>query len=99
MFDGKRYVTKGVSETIPTYLQNILWYIIETVDVQEKDCLQVFKLEEINDNGKTKQKITHVQEQPAYRMEHIITVKEAINAKIYVIEDGDHSTMLLPEEY
>lgn len=99
MFDGKRYVTKGVSETIPAYLQNILWYIIETMDVPNVDYLQVFKLEEINDNGKSKQKITHSQERPEYSKEYIITTNEAISSKVYVIDDGDHSTMLLAEEY
>ena len=44
-FAGKHYVTKGVTETIPVYLQNNLWYIFEIMDVSEKDCLQVFKLE------------------------------------------------------
>jgi len=99
MFDGKRYATKGITETIPEYLQNLLWYMIEIMDVPQKDHLQLFKLKEINDNGKVRQKITHIQEQPAYRKEHIITVKGAVNAKVYVIDDGDHSTMLLPEEY
>ena len=49
------------------------------------------------DNGK--QKIVHEQEIPEFRQEYILPADTPINAKVYVIDDGDHSTMLLAEEY
>lgn len=99
MFEGKRYVTKGVLEGVPGYLQNLIWYMISIMPVSEKDYLQVFELSEVLENGKVFQKIVHSQEVPEYKNEEIITVSEAINEKVYVIDDETHSTILLAEEY
>ena len=59
------------------------------------DYLQVFSLS--SENGK--QKITHTQEVPEYKKEYIFNTGTAITAKIFVIDDKTHSTMLLAEEY
>ena len=99
MFDNKRYVTKGIIDTIPEYLQNILWYLIETLEVRQIDRFQVFELCGVYKDSKYKQKITHSQEHPPYRKEDIITVNTPVTAKVFVIDDGDHSTMLMAEEY
>lgn len=98
MFNKNRYVTKGVSARIPAYLQNLLWYIVEILP-EPKDHLQVFELMEHFEGEKVKQKIIHRQENPEYCQEHIISVKVAVSGKIYIIDDGNHSTMLMPEEY
>ncbi len=50
-----------------------------------------------SENGE--QKIIHEQEQPDYRKEYIVSADCSIDAKIFVIDAGDHSTMLLAEEY
>jgi hypothetical protein len=98
MFDNQRYVTKGVIADIPNPLQNMMWYLIESMDIQQ-DYLQVFELKAIHENGKTMQKIIHRQEQPPYSEEHIFAADETVNAKIFVIDDETHSTMLLSAEY
>ena len=98
MFDGKRYTTNGVIDKIPSYLQNVLWYMVEILP-EPKDYFQVFELEEFNYINKVKQKITHIQENPEYKKEHIIPVYSAVKCKVYIIDDGDHSTMLMAEEY
>lgn len=98
MFDGKRYMTNGVLTKIPLYLQNILWYIVETMP-EPKDHLQVFRLLGVNENGTMKQKIIHSQESPPYEKEYIISTTAIINSKVYIIDDETHSTMLLPDEY
>ena len=59
------------------------------------DYLQVFSLS--SENGK--QKITHTQEVPEYKKEYIFNTGTVITAKIFVIDDKTHSTMLLAEEY
>ncbi len=59
------------------------------------DYLQVFSLS--SENGK--QKITHTQEVPEYNKEYVFNTGTAITAKIFVIDDKTHSTMLLAEEY
>jgi Staphylococcal protein of unknown function (DUF960) len=99
MFKGKRYLTKGVQEEIPQYLQNLIWYMIEIMQVPQKDYLQVFELDCITKDERIKQQIVHSQEQPSYRTEEIITCQKAIRAKIYVIDESDHCTMLLANEY
>ncbi len=95
MFDNKRFLTRGVQAEISAELQQLMWMLIDTLPV-EKDYLQVFKL--VPDNGK--QKIIHSQEQPGYHNELMFEVAgDMVSAKVYIIDDGDHSTMLLAEEY
>lgn len=67
--------------------------------IDEWVYLQVFELSE---TATGLQRIVHKQEQPEYRVEYIITEEcapKAVTAKIFVIDDGDHCTMLLAEEY
>ena len=56
---------------------------------------QVFKLDVANG----KQHIHHFSEQPEYSKEYMIDLDNPVNQKVYVIDDTDHSTMLLAEEY
>ena len=93
-----RYLTRGVDNEIPLALQMFLWERIDALP-KEKDYLQVFELCESTTGL---QKIIHQQEVPEYRAEYIITEElapKAVTAKIFVIDDGDHCTMLLAEEY
>ncbi len=95
MLKNSRYVTRGINAEIPLALQLILWKMIDEMEVAQKDYLQVFTLS--SENGK--QKIIHEQEQPDYRKEYTFSGDCSVNAKIFAIDDGDHSTMLLAEEY
>ena len=99
MFDNDRYITKGISDTIPEFLQITLWYVLETMTIKEKDYLQIFELSEIIKEGKLKQKILHSQEQPEFKEEFIITTKEPITEKIYIVDDESYATMMLSSEY
>ena len=47
----------------------------------------------------TGQHIVHEQEQPPYRYELDVPCDDAVDAKVFVIDDLTHSTMLLAEEY
>ena len=95
MFNNPRYCTKGISETVPLLTQIILWNLIDSMEVEEKDYLQVFRL---TTNGTT-QHITHTQEQPPYERTLEFRTDNPITAKIFVIDDETHTTMLLAEEY
>ena len=95
MFTSPRYATRGVTTTVPLVLQIILWDLIDSMEVAEKDYLQVFCLSA--ESGK--QKITHSQEQPEYSKEYLFPSEEPITAIIFVIDDETHTTMLLAEEY
>ena len=96
MFDKERYLTRGVSNKIPFEIQLLMWSMIEELKVN-KDYLQVFEVNPINDNLL---KIEHRQEVPKYKKE-IIVRNIGINSKekIFVIDEGEYSTMMLSEEY
>ena len=94
MFKTEKYLTCGVNETIPIVLQLIMWKMVADIPI-ERDHLQIFRLS--GENGI--QTIVHEQEQPEYRESVSFEWNEPVNQKIYVIDDGDHCTMLLAEEY
>lgn len=95
MFKNKRFITCGVNNEIPLILQLSMWSLIDELKIP-KDYLQIFELNESEGH----QKITHSQEQPTYKKEYLLkTDAPFIYAKIYVIDDGEHSTMLLSSEY
>lgn len=92
--DKKRYLTRGIDAEIPIELQIFMWQAVDTMP-EPKDYLQVFNLSE--ENGL--QVIHHTSEQPAFEMTYIITTDKPITAKVYIIDDSDHCTMLLAKEY
>ncbi len=94
MFNNQRYATKGITDGIPVLTQILLWNIIDTMP-EPKDGFQVFKLSERSGM----QVIEHHHEIPEYRKDYEIKADEIVKAKIFVIDDGAHSTMLLAEEY
>ncbi|MBQ8181989.1 MAG: DUF960 domain-containing protein [Ruminococcus sp.] len=94
MSQQQRYLTCGVDQTIPLELQIFMWDCVERLPAP-KDYLQVFDLKPVG----VLQSITHSSEVPAYKMEYIIPMENPIAEKVYVIDDGDHSTMLLANEY
>ena len=98
MFNSKnRYITSGVQSNVPLYLIMILWELIDREKQNTKlDYLQIFRLSK--ENGK--QRIVHEQEQPKpFKKTYVYRMPETFIGKIYVIDDGDHETMLLAEEY
>lgn len=94
MFNNPKFITKGVSENIPPPLQCLMWELIHNMPV-DKDYLQVFCLSEYNG----KQRIIHSQEVPEYSNEYVLDIGNPITAKVFVIDDETHSTMLLANEY
>ncbi|MBP3268278.1 MAG: hypothetical protein J6M07_08160 [Ruminococcus sp.] len=101
MFEGDKFMTRGVHESIPIELQLFIWETIANMPAP-KDYFQVFDLK--IENGM--QVIRHYSEQPEYDRTYILAAVEIpITAKIYVIddyfedEDKHISTMLLAEEY
>ena len=91
-----RYLTIGVDEKIPIDIQIFMWKAVDNMP-EPKDYLQVFNL--TVHNGL--QVIRHTSEKPKYEMTYILTslLTKAVTAKVYIIDDGDHCTMLLAEEY
>lgn len=101
LFMNDKYITRGIKEKInlinpTTYL--MLWNLIDEMDVEKKDYLQVFNLR-TKLGIKTIQEIEHTQEEPPYKSIHRFYTENPVDAKVFVIDDGDHATMLLAEEY
>ena len=94
MSETKRYLTCGVDSTIPLKLQLFLWECVEQMPAP-KDYLQDFDLEQVG----CMQSITHRSEKSEYRKVYLLPSDTPITEKLYIIDDGDHSTMLLSSEY
>ena len=91
----KRYITRGVQTDLPGWLVNLLWFLRDGMEVEKKDYLQIFRLSR-TDKG---QHIEHKQEQPSYQKVLDVPCEDAVNAKVYIIDDETHVTMLLADEY
>lgn len=89
-----RYLTRGVDADIPLELQILMWQAVDEMP-EPKDYLQVFNLSE--ENGL--QVIHHISEQPEFEMTYITPTDKPVTQKIYIIDDEEHCTMLLAEEY
>ncbi|MGX7264573.1 DUF960 family protein [Enterococcus crotali] len=106
MFDNKenRHISKGVNEQVQKEIQLYCWQLIDKKRSKaetELDYLQIF---EVNpDNQRQAIEVIHRQEEPFFIDHHIYTIKEKIAdfqiKKLWVIDDGSHQTMLLPEDY
>ena len=108
MFDNdKRYITKGVKYKIDDKLQLVLWELIEILkDKAEEsesisvDYLQVFNLHsEKSDDGQEFQQIVHTQEKPEYENTIYVPFQNAIDEKLFAIDDESYITLLLASEY
>ena len=94
MFDNNRYLTCGVDNAIPIELQLFLWNCVDGLP-EPRDHLQVFDLKQVG----SLQCIAHRSEEPEYHMEYLLPSEHPITEKLYIIDDEDHSTMLLANEY
>jgi hypothetical protein len=102
MFESdSRYITCGVQKGIATELQVFMWNCINELRKlgKEMDYLQVFELTSEEGEDGLVQRIEHRQEIPEFRKTYVVLCEEPITAKIFVIDDGAYSTMLLAEEY
>lgn len=101
-FSGNRYVTSGVAENFHMELQVALFSAIEQMSEKvcgQLDYLQVF---EIVTEFKWQKKflhIYHMQECPEAKLEYFIPTDVEVNGRAYMIDDVDHITLLLAEEY
>ena len=102
MFDNERYITCGISDIVPEDLQVAIWSALELQKefCSKLDYLQVFTFQKI---GEDTLAIRQTQENPNFGTTHYTNYKqeyeEILNEKIFVIDDGDHSTMLFAKEY
>ncbi|GHU55649.1 hypothetical protein AGMMS49975_17750 [Clostridia bacterium] len=100
MFDNQRYITRGVAAEIPPEQIALMWAIIDVrlLANPKLDYLQVFQLDYANELPHV-QIITHTQEKPRYKNEIRASVAKTVCARVYVIDDGTYSTMMLSSDY
>lgn len=101
-FTENGYMTSGFEEEIPLLIQLALLCALRKriLDHPKIDYLQVFKLTRVTDQyGDVCQKIVHEQEQPRLQDTYMIVTDEAVDKTVFCIDDGDHFTFLLSEEY
>ena len=95
MFTSKRLITSNISREIPLGWIAFLWQYVDKLPI-EQDYLQIFELSEKDGF----QKIVHTQECPPYRKEYLFSpFFPVVTAKIYIINDETHATMLFANEY
>ena len=99
MFDKDKYLTAGVNARIDLATQLFLWDMIETARAKTKlDYLQVFKLKPAKVDEGAVQVVEHSQEVPPFHQTAAFPCDDPIKTKLYVIDDGAHSTMCFPDE-
>ena len=107
MFEGQKYLTRGIQEEIGIDIQILMWKLINNIRKREGfklDYLQTFDLEVIEIDGLNFQRITHKQEVEPYFDTNVFRVKKPVSEKIFVIssineELKEYSIMMLSEEY
>lgn len=99
--ENNGYITRGVNDEIDIRLQLIMWSLIDKLKDKRTikvDYLQVFRLRKEG----TSIVIEHTQEEQEYNEVYSLEL-ECLelnsNKKIYVIDSGEYSTMLLTQEY
>ena len=96
MFSNERYLTREVADRVPVEIQILMWELVEKID-GERDYLQVF---ELIPNGREFVEIIHKQEIPEFTFSYIIkNVGIETKMKLYIIDNGQYSTMMFSHEY
>ena len=102
-FSAPRYATRGIADELDPVIQQEIWLMIEVfaahLGPDNVDYLQVFDLEPAEDGEYLNQALTHRQEVPSYSATNRIQVDSPVRAKVFVIDDETHCTMLFSHEY
>ncbi|MCT4509510.1 MAG: DUF960 domain-containing protein [Tepidibacter sp.] len=106
MFEGEKYITRGVQSKISLELQIIMFQMIEDLKREgiEIDYLQVFRLKKITKNKEVIQVIEHTQEVPEYNRKIEVRIEKPVQEKVFVISSNsenrkEYSTMMIADEY
>lgn len=94
-FNGEKLVSKNVLDNVPLLLQQILWNLVETMDVSKKNYVQSFDLS-VEDGY---QKIIHTQYTGHYKKAYIVkTPMDCILDTIQIRDDKDECAMMFQFE-
>ncbi len=95
MFKGKRYLTSKTVQTIPWVIIMVLWEMVDGMRVKHKDREQLFELYATGQG----QIICHMQQEHPYLYELELPCAKPVNAKVYIVDKGTYSIMMLEDEY
>lgn len=98
------YITKGIQEAVPYSLQLFCWKLIIKRVEEKEPPLDYLRIIEFEVNEETRLlTIVHRQEEPELKQIyflHLLPEYHSLKAtKLWIIDDGQTQTMLLPEEY
>lgn len=95
MFTNERYLTREVADRVPIDIQLLMWDLVQ--QVEEKDYLQIF---ELTPKGSEIVEIVHKQEIPEVTSIYKIKNNEIKSKmKLYMIDNGEYSTLMFSHEY
>lgn len=99
----KGFITKGIDTKVSKEIQVVYQQLVGNLVNEngfEVDYLQIF---EFKKTQKGKLIVVHRQEKPEYQKQYELKLEESIVdfyiSKLWIIDDGNNQTMLLPEEY
>ncbi len=96
MFENDRYITRGIAEEVNVEMQIFLWSLIDGLSVT-KDYLQIFEISNMDDGVV---RVVHKQEIPHYKKVYFLDIQSTPSTyKVFVIDSGTYSTMMLASEY
>ncbi|WP_067727836.1 DUF960 family protein [Oceanobacillus damuensis] len=95
-----RYVTRAINDELNIEIQALLWGLWDSIAVNRKDKMDYLQVFEIVTDGK-KLKVMNRQEQPAMSEELVIEQcsMEISNIIVWIIDELNKQTMLLPSDY
>lgn len=95
MFTNERYITREVADKVPIEMQLPMWDFVERI--VEKDYLQIFEFTP-KENGIVE--VMHKQEIPEFTYTYKIkNVGIKNKMKLYMIDNGEYSTLMFSHEY
>lgn len=96
----KKYMTKGIQESIPFDLVALMWEMYDRCQEEMESCdyFHVFHLKSFQGEG-LNQELIHQQEVPKYERTYVMVVDQPITEKVYVIGNDEYVMMLLANEY
>jgi len=95
LFKGKKYITSKTVQTIPWIIILVLWEMVDSMMVKQKDYEQLFELYTTNQE----QIICHMQQEHPYLYELELPCAKPVNAKLYIVDKGTYSIIMLADEY
>ncbi|MEW9122023.1 MAG: DUF960 family protein [Thermotaleaceae bacterium] len=98
--EKNRFVTRSVDSEVPIEIQVLIWNFIDELKEKrqlEMDYLQVFQLK-VQDGV---QVIINTQEERLKEdcIKVTLSKSQMLTTRIWVIDDGNYSTMLFPSDY